>query len=133
VLAVSAREDLIEAEVALQGGAGGYVCRSAALEEIVKAIHLVADGNNYLDPALAQRIALQKLMGKSSSLRGLSPREYEVFCMLAADLPLKEIARLLNLNYKTVANYGGTIKAKLKLSTREDLRTLARRTGVIPG
>ncbi|MEZ5445199.1 MAG: response regulator transcription factor [Gammaproteobacteria bacterium] len=133
VLAVSAREDLIEAEVALQGGAGGYVCRSAALEEIIKAMHLVADGSNYLDPALAQRIALQKLMGKSSNLRGLSPREYEVFCMLAADVPLKEIARLLNLSYKTVANYGGTIKAKLKLSTREDLRALARRTGVIPG
>ena len=96
-------------------------------------MHLVADGSNYLDPALAQRIALQKLMGKSSNLRGLSPREYEVFCMLAADVPLKEIARLLNLSYKTVANYGGTIKAKLKLSTREDLRALARRTGVIPG
>jgi two-component system invasion response regulator UvrY len=132
VLAVSTKEDVIEAEVALQGGAGGYVCRSAALEEIVKAIHLVADGKNYLDPSLAQRIALQKLMGKSTSLRVLSPREYEVFCMMAADVPLKEIARLLNLSYKTVANYGGTIKTKLKLTTREEFRALARRTGVIP-
>jgi DNA-binding NarL/FixJ family response regulator len=132
VLAVSAREDLIEAEVALQAGAGGYVCRSAPLEEILKAIHLVADGKNYLDPSLAQRIALQKLMGKSSNLRVLSPREYEVFCMLAADIPLKEIARLLDLSYKTVANYGGTIKTKLKLTTREEIRALARRTGVIP-
>lgn len=133
VLAVSAREDLIEAEVALQAGANGYVCRSAALEEIIKAVHVVAEGGNYLDPTLAQRIALQKLMGKSSNLRVLTPREYEVFCMMAADVPLKEIARLLNLSYKTVANYGGTIKAKLKLSSRKDLRALARRTGVIAG
>jgi DNA-binding CsgD family transcriptional regulator len=71
-------------------------------------------------------------MGKSSNLRVLSPREYEVFCMMAADVPLKEIARLLDLSYKTVANYGGTVKTKLKLNNREELRALARRTGVIP-
>jgi two-component system invasion response regulator UvrY len=116
----------------LQAGAAGYVRRSIAIEEIVRAIHLVASGRNVLDPALAQRIALQKLMGKSSSLRVLSPREYEVFCMMAADVPLTEIARRLDLRHKTVANYGGTIKAKLKLATRDELRALARRTGVIP-
>ncbi|MCG3202580.1 MAG: hypothetical protein NFCOHLIN_02465 [Gammaproteobacteria bacterium] len=131
VLAVSAREDLMEAEAVLQRGAAGYVCRSAALDEIVKAIHLVSGGSNYLDPTLAQRIALQKLMGRSTSLRVLSPREYEVFCMLAADVPMKEIARRLDLSYKTVANYGGTIKLKLKIATREELRALARRTGVV--
>jgi len=132
VLAVSSREDLTEAEAVLQAGAAGYVRRSAAIEEIVRAMHLVASGRNVLDPALAQRIALQKLMGKSSSLRVLSPREYEVFCMMAADVPTTEIARRLDLSPKTVANYGGTIKAKLKLATREELRALARRTGVIP-
>jgi len=132
VLALSPREDLIEAEAVLQAGAAGYVCRTVAIEEIVRAIHLVASGRNVLDPSLAQRIALQKLMGKSSSLRVLSPREYEVFCMMAAEVPMTEIARRLDLSLKTVANYGGAIKAKLKLGTREELRALARRTGVIP-
>lgn len=131
LLAVSGHEDVLEAEVALQGGAAGYVCRSAPIEEIIRAVRVVASGGNYLDPAMAQRIALQKLMGKSSSLRVLSPREYEVFCMLAEGIPIKEIARRLNLNQKTVANYGGAIKAKLKVRSREELRAFARRTGVL--
>jgi two-component system invasion response regulator UvrY len=130
VLAVSAHEDLIQAEIVLQGGASGYVCRSAPLEEIIKAIHMIAAGSNYLDPALAQRIALQKLMGKTGSLRLLSPREYEVFCMMVEGVPINDIARFLNLERKTVANYSGTIKAKLKVHSREELLTLARRAGV---
>lgn len=131
VLAVAGREDIIQAESALRAGAAGYICRSAPFEEILRAIHVVARGENYLDPGLAQRIALQKLMGRTSSLSSLSPREYEVFCMIASGASSREIARLMNLSHKTVANYGGSIKAKLKVDTVEDLRAVARRAGVI--
>jgi two-component system invasion response regulator UvrY len=131
VLAVAGREDIIQAEAALRAGAAGYICRSAPFDEILRAIHIVARGENYLDPGLAQRIALQKLMGRTSSLSSLSPREYEVFCMIASGASTREIARLMNLSYKTVANYGGSIKAKLKVDTVEELRAIARRAGVI--
>lgn len=131
LLAVGGREDLIQAESALRAGAGGYICRSAPFEDILRAIHVVGNGENYLDPGLAQRIALQKLMGRTSSLSSLSPREYEVFCMMAGGAAVKEIARMLNLSTKTVANYGGSIKTKLKVDDIEELRAVARRAGVI--
>ena len=131
VLAMTAHEDIIEAEQVLLSGAGGYAGKSAPMEEIIKAIRTVAAGKNYLEPGLAQRIALQKLMGKNSTLRVLSPREYEIFCMMVADLPTKDISRRLDLTYKTVANYSGTIKAKLRVRTREELKAIAQRSGVI--
>ncbi|MGQ0657962.1 MAG: LuxR C-terminal-related transcriptional regulator [Chromatiales bacterium] len=130
LLAMTAHEDIIEAEQVLLSGAAGYTGKSAPLEETIKAVRAVAAGGNYLEPTLAQRIALQKLMGKSSSLRVLSPREYEIFCMMASDIPVRDIARRLALTYKTVANYSGTIKAKLKIRSRDELKAIAIRHGV---
>lgn len=131
ILAVAPRDDVIQAEEILLAGARGYTSKSAPIEEIAKAVRLVAHGQNYLDAALAQRIALQKLLGRSDRLRVLSPREYEIFCLLANGSRIKEIAARLNLTNKTVANYHSTIRAKLNARTSEELRAIAARNGVI--
>jgi DNA-binding NarL/FixJ family response regulator len=90
----------------------------------------VAAGRNYVDPALAQRIALRRLLGRSHRLRILSAREYEIFCLLANDIPAHDIATRLALSLKTIANYSSSINGKLGIHTRDELKALAAQYGV---
>jgi DNA-binding NarL/FixJ family response regulator len=55
----------------------------------------------------------------------LSPREFDVFLLLAKGLTAHKIADELCLGYKTVANYGTQIRSKLKVSTVAELAHIA--------
>jgi DNA-binding NarL/FixJ family response regulator len=131
VLVFSMYEDPGFVEQALRAGAGGYIPKSSTPEVLLMALKQVAAGEIYLDPHLAQIVAVQKSLGVDSPFAPLSPREFEVFGMLAKGHSVAEIAEKLSLSAKTVANYGTQIKAKLKASTSADLARLAIRHGVI--
>lgn len=130
ILALNGPEDTQLTENVLRAGARGYGTRKTSLEEMIKAIKNVAKGGLYIEPSLAQRIALQKLMGKSQRLKVLSDREYSVFCLLAEGRSLNEISSQLEIKYKTVANYHSKIKEKLAVGTKAELREIAIRSGV---
>jgi len=61
----------------------------------------------------------------------LSPREFDVFLLLAKGLTAHKIADELCLGYKTVANYGTQIRSKLKVSTVAELAHIAMVLGVM--
>jgi len=61
----------------------------------------------------------------------LSPREFDVFLLLAKGLTAHKIADELCLGYKTVANYGTQIRSKLKVSTVAELAHIAMVLGMM--
>jgi len=61
----------------------------------------------------------------------LSPREFDVFCLLAKGLTAHEAAADLCLGYKTVANYNTQIKNKLNVSNAAELAHIAIKLGII--
>jgi DNA-binding NarL/FixJ family response regulator len=131
ILVFSMHEEPMFVERALAAGASGYVPKSSAPEVLVLALKRVAAGERYLDHALEQRLAFDRVRGQDSPLQDLSTREFEIFCLLADGMGSAEIARRLSLSPKTVANYSTQLKTKLNAGSAADLARLAIRHGII--
>ncbi len=79
---------------ALKAGAGGYVTKESASDELVKAIRHVVHGGKYVSSNLAERLASELDVGSEKPRhQALSDREYEVMCLLASGKTLKQIAK----------------------------------------
>lgn len=131
VLVFSMHEDTLFVEQALQAGARGYIGKSSAPVVLVEAVRQIANGNIYIDPDIAQRLAFQKTKGTDSPFQALTTREFEIVCLLAEGLSVNAIANRLALSYKTVANYATQIKSKMEVSTTSELTRLAIRHGLV--
>nr|WP_305891514.1 LuxR C-terminal-related transcriptional regulator [Methylomonas sp. SURF-1] len=63
----------------------------------------------------------------------LSSREFDVFCMLAEDFALQDIAEQLGISRKTVSNCQTSLKLKLGLQGRPTMKKFAESHGLISG
>lgn len=118
---------------ALKAGVKGYVIKTGADSDLIKAVQEVAKGKNYLSPEVAQKIALEGVVGEDNPLNMLSAREFEVFRMLTEGVNTEDIGVRLKISQKTVANYHTMIKQKLGVGNPIEMVRLAIRHGVIDG
>lgn len=131
ILVFSMHEDVVFASRALAAGARGYIAKSAAPEVLVEAIRRIAAGQRYVDHAMAQKLALQRVGSDPDPVAVLTEREFEVFRLLAQGQPVNEIASILNLTAKTVANHQSSLRQKLSIDNAAQLVRLAARHGLI--
>ncbi|HDY85969.1 hypothetical protein LCGC14_0686420 [marine sediment metagenome] len=131
ILVLSVHEDSVFTSRALQAGAKGFIPKRSAPEEMIKAVEQVAQGKIFINPDIAQTIALQKVSGSESIIDTLSQREFEVFSLLAEGKTVNDIADILNLSPKTVGTHHTTIKQKLNVSNSAELARLAIRSGLL--
>jgi two-component system invasion response regulator UvrY len=115
----------------LRAGANGYIQKNSAPEEILDAIGKVASGARYITPALAARLADQMVRGNKSPHERLSPREFEVFRMIALGRRPRDIATALNLSVKTVSTYRARILEKTGFHTNADIIAYAIRNSLV--
>lgn len=109
----------------IESGASGYVLKQSAPTELIRAIRTVAEGNNYLDPSLANKV-FGNYASRQVSLRGepkanLTDRESEVLRYIALGYSNKEIADLLKLSVKTVEAHKANAMRKLNMHSRIDI------------
>jgi DNA-binding NarL/FixJ family response regulator len=116
---------------AFEAGAAGYVTKSSAPDELVRALATVAAGGRALSADIAREIAAERLSNQRSPLDGLGPRETEILRLLAGGRTAAEIADALCLSVKTVQNYHYAIKGKLGARTDAGLVWLAIETGLL--
>lgn len=101
---------------ALRAGADGYVTKSSPPETLVAAVHRTARGELALSADVAD--ALDDLANRPRALHlELSPREFDIFRLLASGASVDEIAAKLFLSIKTVANYQTAIRQKTGLNS----------------
>jgi two-component system invasion response regulator UvrY len=133
VLVFSIHDELVYVVRALEAGAKGYITKSCAPEILVEAVAQIAGGKSFLEPDIAQKLALQSVArnDRKMALNELSAREFDVFCLLARGYTAREAADELRLNYKTVSNYATLIKSKLNISTTADMARLAYQYGLL--
>jgi DNA-binding NarL/FixJ family response regulator len=131
VLVFSMHEDALFGSRALQAGARGYVTKASAPEVLVEAVKAVSAGRLYISHDMAQELALQTVPGQDLPLNALSPREFEVFRLLAEGKSVADIARILSLSQKTVANYQSLIKQKLDADTSAQMVWIALKRGLV--
>jgi DNA-binding NarL/FixJ family response regulator len=109
----------------LDAGAAGYVLKDASATQLVHAIETVYKGGKYLSPGALQQVVTHYLEGgeRSGTTRydTLSPREREIFKLLADGLSVKEIAAKLTLSVKTVDVHKYNLMRKLDIHDRAGL------------
>jgi DNA-binding NarL/FixJ family response regulator len=107
-------------------GACGFLSKSAPPPELLDAVRAVHRGERYLGAADSPRLG-----SSSAPLASLTPREFEIFRLLAQGCSAAECARSLALSAKTVANHQTAIKEKLGVTTSAALVHVALQHGVI--
>ncbi len=121
---------------ALKAGARGYLLKDSAEAELVQAIRAVHEGKAFFSPALSRMLIddyIRQLQqrGGEDSYELLTPREREIFQLLAEGRSSKEAAQLLNLSPYTVETHRGNIMQKLNLHSLPELILYAVRKGII--
>jgi two-component system, NarL family, response regulator NreC len=137
VLSVYADEAFVRS--ALAAGSSAYVTKHAAPADLLTAIHLVAQGYSFVDPAVAGPL-LHHLFGKGrgrqtaapeTPLSLLSPREREVLIRLAQGYTNRQIAEQIYVSVKSVETYRARIAQKLNLHSRTDVIRYAYASGLL--
>jgi two-component system invasion response regulator UvrY len=116
---------------AIRAGARGYVTKMSPPETLLRAVAEVLGGHIALSPDIDHELALNKLEDEAKAADILSTREFEVLSLLLAERSTEEIATLLNLSPKTVANLHSLIKNKLGVTSDIELVRLALRQGLM--
>ena len=132
VLVLTMSDDDITMTKAMRAGARGYLLKGATKEEILRAVTAVADGQAIFGPAVAQRVLarLATPFPDEDPFPQLTPREHDVFRLVAQGLSNSAIADRLGLSLKTVNNNTSSIFTKLNVATRTEAAILARDRGL---
>lgn len=107
---------------AIKAGAMGYLTKSAATLELVKAVNQVLSGKKYLSPDVADVLAdAFEHINSSKSIENLSDREFEVFKLLASGKSISDIAKQLVLSSNTVSTFRARIFDKMDFHNNLEL------------
>jgi DNA-binding NarL/FixJ family response regulator len=125
---------------ALAAGASGFLLKRTGPEELIAAIHTVAEGEALLSPSVTRRViermAHQPTLGEPDEalMAELTEREREVLELIAAGLTNGEIGDQLVIEESTVKTHVKRILMKLDLRDRVQAVIFAYETGLIrPG
>jgi DNA-binding NarL/FixJ family response regulator len=126
---------------ALRAGASGFLLKDTPPEQLVGAIHVIAQGEALLSPSITRRVISEFVKGTGPQpqaqfprLADLTARELEVMKAIARGLSNAEIAKELFVSETTVKTHVARILMKLGLRDRVQAVVLAYEAGVVqPG
>src|SRR5262249_2408878 len=121
---------------ALRAGASGFLLKRTRPEDLIAAVHTIADGESLLSPSVTRRV-IDRLAQQpvpdlldQRQLAGLTAREREVLGLIARGLSNREIATTLVVEESTVRTHVKHILQKLGLRDRIQVVIYAYETGI---
>lgn len=116
----------------LEIGAKGYLTKECDINEMITAIKQVNNGGSYIEPRIAQQLALSLLPGNDGNpVDKLSRREFQVMLMISHGQTNSEISEKLCLSPKTVSTYRSRLLEKLGAHNEVDLVKIAVEQGMV--
>lgn len=112
-------------------GARAFITKACDPEQLATAIKIASTGESYFLPEVAERLAKLAIKGDTSPQSQLSPREIEIFTLMAQGLTNAEIAEKIGLSPKTISNTSQTVKEKLGIHRAADITRLAVKYGLL--
>jgi len=132
VIVFSSLSEQIYAPNAIKAGCAGYVHKTSKLENLGIAIVKVSQGQIILNDEIKKSLALIAKQNKSERLyRKLSNREIEVLRFLSDGKKNNEIAKILDLNEKTISTYKLRLLTKLNVTNLVDLVNKAKTLEIV--
>ncbi|HEX6867616.1 MAG TPA: response regulator transcription factor [Candidatus Limnocylindrales bacterium] len=122
---------------AMQAGASGFLLKDVSAEQLVAAVRTVSIGDALLAPSITRRLVERfarpeaALAVAPDALASLTPREGEVFRLVARGMSNAEIAAELVVTEATVKTHVAAILAKLGLRNRAQAVVFAYESGVV--
>ena len=120
---------------ALEAGADGYLSKDSDQAELSVALLAVQRGNPYVSPKVAggllRRGSRPGAPETKSKIDELTPREREVFQLLALGKSNKEVARALDMSVGTAKKHRENLQRKLDCHGTAELALLAVKEGLI--
>jgi DNA-binding NarL/FixJ family response regulator len=121
---------------ALRAGASGFLLKDAQPTDLLAAVHLVAQGESVLAPALVRRliaayVEIPTTSSRPAWLDSLTPREIEVLVAVARGLSNAEIGSALYMSAATAKTHVGRLLTKLNVRDRTHLVIAAYEAGLI--
>ncbi len=134
VIGLSAYADKRYVLAMMDAGAHGYILKSSASQDLLRAIDAVAKGQHYLSPEVAGAV-VDRYVGRrgavnESNPQKLGPREREIVQMLAEGQTSRQIGETLHISPKTVETHRRNIMRKLDLHSVSALTKYAVREGL---
>jgi DNA-binding NarL/FixJ family response regulator len=123
VLVVSMHDSAAMQAQCLRAGACGFVSKSGAPHEVVRAVRAVLGG---------QRSRPAAPRGPGAPHEQLTARELEVLQQLISGLSIETIARRMGVSDKTVSNYQTLVRQKLDVGNSVELLHYAQRHALLP-
>ncbi len=142
ILMLTVSEDEDDLANALQNGADGYLLKTLESDQLCEAIVKVAEGQSVVSPEMMSKLvsALRQPTVPSAIesdnehplkvLERLSPREMEIFLLIAKSLSNKHIARDLDIAETTVKIHIQHIFKKLEMTSRVQVAVLVATHGL---
>ncbi len=115
---------------ALQSGVKGYVLKSSVSDELLWAVHAVANGKTYLSSQVSE-IMVENAVNPHAHgldhdpLSNISPREKEILQLIAEEHTSSEIAKILFISEKTVEKHRASLMEKLNVRNLAGLVRIA--------
>jgi len=131
ILVLSGHEDVMHARRVLKAGAVGYLTKRSAADPLIDAVKTVYRGKTYLEPQIAQELAVEQVSGNKDPVDSLSEKEFKVFISLAKGQSVQDIAEVMWLSPRTIGTHLYNIKQKLGASNSAELAIIAMRSGLI--
>jgi DNA-binding NarL/FixJ family response regulator len=130
------REDI---EKVMEYGAMGFISKMSSSKMMLSALRMVLDGGVYLPPQLLQQAMAGMDQGSSLDKRtarqsksGLTTRQMQTLQLLAEGLSNKEISERMDLAEGTVKIHTAAVYQTLRVNSRLEAVSAARRLGFLP-
>jgi len=124
-------------EQALKAGANGYLSKDSDPAELALALQAATSGNAFLSPKVSSGLVARARGGAneeavhSTRIEQLTPREREVFQLLALGRSNKEVANELSMSLGTAKKHRENLQRKLDCHSPAELARLAIREGLL--
>jgi DNA-binding NarL/FixJ family response regulator len=118
---------------ALDAGAHGFIVKSDALDELVRAIRTVAAGETYVTPHLAEKVRQHQRgpKGRHIGLAKLSQREFELLRLMGQGRSLQRCAVQMHISESTASTYRARLMTKLELADTAQIIRFAIENGIV--
>ncbi len=133
IIFVTMNDDPDIASEARRFGALGYLLKTSASSELLKAVQEVVRGNSYLTPRISERLRMEFIKDPrvDRPAKHLTTRQREVLQLLAEGRPMKEVADILDITPRTVAFHKYRTMEAFNLKSNADLIRFVIREGII--
>ncbi len=131
ILIFSVYENEVYMTRALDLGVLGYITKRSASQVMIDAVRKISSGALYVGQEMMPYLIQSRSSEGGDPISTLSPREFEVFLLLADSKSVNEIAELLNLSPKIIGHHYTHLKNKLGINDIASLTWLAIRQGLM--